>query len=331
MTKSRLIILAVLGLGFWAGAPIARAELFCPEPSFNAGSLLAGKPFMHSFSLKNKGKETIQILEALPSCGCLRPTFSKSILNPDESITLPIEIHTLTKPQGAHRFTINIRYQESGEIKNMALEVKAMIQVEVEVSPAASAIFTDRAITHTFSVKDTRAKPMRIIAAESSNPRIAFQINPPALNEKKESVQTIKVLISDLLTPGKHDLWIQLVSDDASYADMKIPLTIIKRDGKLATAAPSRLYLEGSVGVPFGAKMGRINKAGAEPVRVDKVECSHPAFKCTWAQGPGDDATIRLLLDEKKLSPGETIAELRVQLKGNQNQSVLIPVNIQLK
>ena len=331
MTKSRLITLVVLGLGLWAGTPSVRAELICPEPSFNAGHLLAGKPFNHSFALSNKGKEAIHILEALPSCGCLRPTLSKTILNPGEAITLPIEIHTLTKPQGAHRFSINIRYKEAGEIKELALEVKALIQVEVEVTPAASAIFTDRAIAHTFSVKDMRAKPMRIIAADSSTARVTFQIHPPTLNENKESIQTITVFISELLTPGKHDLWIHLVSDDASYGEMKIPLSIVKRDGKLASAAPSRLYLEGSVGIPFGAKMVRINKAGTEPVKVDKVECSHPAFKCTWAQGPGDDATIRLLLDEKKLPPGETIAELRVLLKGNQTQSVIIPVNIQLK
>ncbi len=323
--------MVVLGLGLWAGAPCVRAELICPEPSFNAGHLLAGKPFKHLFALNNQGKEAIHILEALPSCGCLRPTLSKTILNPGEAITLPIEIHTLTKPQGAHRFSINIRYKEAGEIKELALEVKALIQVEVEVTPAASAIFTDRAITHTFSVKDMRAKPMRIIAADSSNARVTFQIHPPTLNENKESIQTITVRISELLTPGKHDLWIHLVSDDASYGEMKIPLTIVKRDGKLASAAPSRLYLEGSVGIPFGAKMVRINKAGTEPVKVDKVECSHPAFKCTWAQGPGDDATIRLLLDEKKLPPGETIAELRVLLKGHQTQSVIIPVNIQLK
>ena len=331
MTKSRLITLVVLGLGLWAGAPCVRAELICPEPSFNAGHLLAGKPFKHLFALNNQGKEAIHILEALPSCGCLRPTLSKTILNPGEAITLPIEIHTLTKPQGAHRFSINIRYKEAGEIKELALEVKALIQVEVEVTPAASAIFTDRAITHTFSVKDMRAKPMRIIAADSSNARVTFQIHPPTLNENKESIQIITVFISELLTPGKHDLWIHLVSDDASYGEMKIPLTIVKRDGKLASAAPSRLYLEGSVGIPFGAKMVRIKKAGTEPVKVDKVECSHPAFKCTWAQGPGDDATIRLLLDEKKLPPGETIAELRVLLKGHQTQSVIIPVNIQLK
>lgn len=323
--------MVVLGLGLWAGAPCVRAELICPEPSFNAGHLLAGKPFKHLFALNNQGKEAIHILEALPSCGCLRPTLSKTILNPGEAITLPIEIHTLTKPQGAHRFSINIRYKEAGEIKELALEVKALIQVEVEVTPAASAIFTDRAITHTFSVKDMRAKPMRIIAADSSNARVTFQIHPPTLNENKESIQIITVRISELLTPGKHDLWIHLVSDDASYGEMKIPLTIVKRDGKLASAAPSRLYLEGSVGIPFGAKMVRINKAGTEPVKVDKVECSHPAFKCTWAQGPGDDATIRLLLDEKKLPPGETIAELRVLLKGHQTQSVIIPVNIQLK
>lgn len=323
--------MVVLGLGLWAGAPSVRAELICPEPSFNAGHLLAGKPFKHLFALNNQGKEAIHILEALPSCGCLRPTLSKTILNPGEAITLPIEIHTLTKPQGAHRFSINIRYKEAGEIKELALEVKALIQVEVEVTPAASAIFTDRAITHTFSVKDMRAKPMRIIAADSSNARVTFQIHPPTLNENKESIQIITVFISELLTPGKHDLWIHLVSDDASYGEMKIPLTIVKRDGKLASAAPSRLYLEGSVGIPFGAKMVRINKAGTEPVKVDKVECSHPAFKCTWAQGPGDDATIRLLLDEKKLPPGETIAELRVLLKGHQTQSVIIPVNIQLK
>lgn len=321
----------VLGLGLWVGTSCVRAELLCLEPSFNAGLLLAGKPFKHSFALNNQGKEAVHILEALPSCGCLRPTLSKTILNPGEAITLPIEIHTLTKPQGAHRFSISIRYKEAGEIKELALEVKALIQVEVEVSPAASAIFTDRAITQPFCVKDTRAKPMRIVAAVSSNAQITFQIHPPTLNEKKESVQTIMVLISELLTPGKHDLWIHLVSDDVSYGEMKIPLTIVKRDGKLASAAPSRLYLEGSVGVPFGAKMVRINKAGAEPVKVDKVECSHPALKCTWAQGPGDDATIRLLLDEKKLPQGETIAELRILLKGNQTQSVIIPVNIQLK
>lgn len=331
MTKSRLITLVVLGLGLWAGAPCVRAELICPEPSFNAGHLLAGKPFKHLFALNNQGKEAIHILEALPSCGCLRPSLSKTILNPGEAITLPIEIHTLTKPKGAHRFSINIRYKEAGEIKELALEVKALIQVEVEVTPAASAIFTDRAITQPFSVKDMRAKPMRIIAADSSNARVTFQIHPPTLNENKESIQIITVFISELLTPGKHDLWIHLVSDDASYGEMKIPLTIVKRDGKLASAAPSRLYLEGSVGIPFGAKMVRINKAGTEPVKVDKVECSHPAFKCTWAQGPGDDATIRLLLDEKKLPPGETIAELRVLLKGHQTQSVIIPVNIQLK
>ncbi len=331
MTKSRLMTLVLLGLGFWAGAPLARAELMCPEPSFNAGSLLAGKPFKHSFVLSNKGKETVQILEALPSCGCLRPKLSQTIITPGEEIALPIEIHTLTKPRGAHRFNIGVRYKEAGEIKELALEVKALIEVEVEVTPAASAIFTDRAITHTFCVKDTRAKPMRIVAAESSNPQVAFKIHPPMPNENKESVQTITVGIPDMLAPGKHDLWIHLVSDDASYAEMKIPMTIVKRDGKLASAAPSRLYLEGSVGIPFGAKMVRINKAGTEPVRVEKVECSHPAFKCTWAQGPGDDATIRLLLDEKKLQQGETIAELRVHLKGNQTQSVLIPVNIQLK
>ena len=331
MTKSRVTILVVIGLGLWVKVPIAQADLFCPEPSFNSRPLHAGKPFKHSFTLKNNGKESIQILEALPSCGCLRPALPKAILVPEEVIFLPIEIHTLTKPQGEHRFSISIRYQEAGEIKNLALEVKALIQVEVEVTPAASAIFTDRATTHTFSVKDTRAKPMQIIAVESSNAQVAFKIHPPMFNENKESIQTIVVLISDLLTPGKHDLWIQLISDDPSYAEMKIPLTIVKRDGKLASAAPSRLYLEGSVGVPFGAKMVRINKAGSDPVRVDKVECSHPAFKCTWAQGPGDDATIRLLLDETKLAPGETIAELRVQLKGNQTQSVLIPVNIQLK
>lgn len=108
----------MLGLGLWAGAPCVRAELICPEPSFNAGHLLAGKPFKHLFALNNQGKEAIHILEALPSCGCLRPTLSKTILNPGEAITLPIEIHTLTKPQGAHRFSINIRYKEAGKSRS---------------------------------------------------------------------------------------------------------------------------------------------------------------------------------------------------------------------
>jgi hypothetical protein len=331
MTKTRKIIMVLLGLGIWAATPVAKAELSCKVPSVDSGKLLAGKPFKHSFILENNGKETIQILEVLSSCGCLRPVLPKTTLMGGESISLPIEIHTLTKPKGMHRFGINLRYQEAGVTSELALELKALIEVEVEVTPAAAAIFTDRAINHTLCVKDTRAKPMRIIAADSGNANVGLVIHPATLNENKESVQTITVGISDLLASGRHELWINLVSDDPSYTEMKIPLTIVKRDGKVASAAPSRLYLEGSVGIPLGAKMVRINKAGAGPVKVDKVECSHPAFKCTWAQGPGDDATLRLLLDEKKLPKGETIAELRVHLNGSQPQSLLIPVNIQLK
>ncbi|NBY01548.1 MAG: DUF1573 domain-containing protein [Planctomycetes bacterium] len=185
MTKSRLMTLVLLGLGFWAGAPLARAELMCPEPSFNAGSLLAGKPFKHSFVLSNKGKETVQILEALPSCGCLRPKLSQTIITPGEEIALPIEIHTLTKPRGAHRFNIGVRYKEAGEIKELALEVKALIEVEVEVTPAASAIFTDRAITILSALKIPVPSRCALLQRNRVIPRLHLRFIPQCLTKIK--------------------------------------------------------------------------------------------------------------------------------------------------
>ncbi|MEY4190941.1 MAG: hypothetical protein RIR17_1677, partial [Planctomycetota bacterium] len=46
---------------------------------------------------------------------------------------------------------------------------------------------------------------------------------------------------------------------------------------------------------------------------------------------PGEDATIRLLLDEKKLPAGQTTAEVQVKMKDGTQPLLMIPVSINLR
>ncbi len=331
MTKNRVILFVVLIGAFWGDRNLAYANLLCTQSTFDLGLVHAGKPCSHSFSIKNLGKEVIQILEARPSCGCIHKPIIKSTLLPNESFSLAIEIHTLTKPPGQHSFAITLHYLEANQAKELILTVKADIKVEVEITPAASVIYTDRDHTHTLTIKDTRAKPLKIIAAETSNPNIDVQVSEPTINTNNESVQLITLHIKDSLNVNKHELWVVLTSDDPTYREMKVPLTVIKRDGKQTTASPGKLFLDSNLGTPIAAKIIRLTKSGPDAVMVQKVETSHPAFQCTWANGPGESATLRVLMDEKLLLKGETNTILTVYFKDAKEQKVQIPIFMLIK
>lgn len=323
-----------LGLAFgalWAITPNALAQLSSPEPLHDRGNVRAGTPLKHSFLLQNTGAQPLRILEARPGCGCLKPPVANATLLPNESMLLPVEIHTLAQPEGPHSFPLTVKYLLNNQLEELKLSVQARIQVEVQVTPAAAAIFTDRAQSHTFTIRDSRTTPLHIIAAESSLPELTLKVADPSRDDLGSSQQQVVVQIPESLPAGRYQAWISLTSNDPAYSDMKLPLTIVKREKGLVQAAPAKLFLDGAVNTPLGARIVRLSSQGAGAVLVEKVEATHPGMRCTWAQGPGEDATIRLLVDEKKLPPGQTGAAVKVLLKGSTQAPLLIPVTIDLR
>ena len=322
----------LLALGvIWALSPHASAQLSCKEPTHDRGIVRAGTPLKHTFVLQNLGEQTIQVLEARPGCGCLKPPIANATLQPKQIMQLPVEIHTLTQPEGPHAFPLTVKYLLGSQVEELKLSVQAQIQVEVQVTPAAAAIFTDRAQTHTFTIRDSRTTPLKIISAESSIKELTITVGSLSQDESGASLQQILVQIPESLKAGRYQAWISLTSNDPAYSDMKIPMTIVKREKGLVQAAPAKLFLEGSISTPLPSRIIRLSSQGAGNVRIENVETNHPAVRCTWAHGPGEDATLRLLLDEKKLPVGQTTAEVQVKIRDVAQPLLMIPVSINLR
>ncbi len=104
MRQSWLLAPAVLIASLsWCGA--GRAGLEGDPPEFDAGTVHAGAPLSHRFTLVNRGSETVEIVEFRPSCGCVTTTTDRRRFGPGDSGSLLLAVNTLTRrtapPRGA--------------------------------------------------------------------------------------------------------------------------------------------------------------------------------------------------------------------------------------
>ena len=102
MRHSRLLPAAALMAGLmWCA--VGRAGLEGDPPTFDAGTVHAGAPLSHRFTLTNRGTETLEIVESRPSCGCVTATPDRKRLGPDESGSLTLAVNTLTRRTARRR------------------------------------------------------------------------------------------------------------------------------------------------------------------------------------------------------------------------------------
>jgi len=80
-----------------AGPVPARADLRFTEPVANAGLVYAGVPLVHEFTFENQGPETVTIIEARASCGCLRPRLAPGNYRRGEKGGVILEVNTLSQ------------------------------------------------------------------------------------------------------------------------------------------------------------------------------------------------------------------------------------------
>src|SRR5262249_34937070 len=99
---------AILLLSLVLG-PAQTAQLGCPEPAVDRGTVRGGPVLKQTFTLTNRGSSMVQILEARGSCGCLKPKLSLNSLKPGESTALELEIGTLSQPEGLNVWSVYLR------------------------------------------------------------------------------------------------------------------------------------------------------------------------------------------------------------------------------
>ena len=57
-------------------------------------------------------------------------------------------------------------------------------------------------------------------------------------------------------------------------------------------------------------------------------QCSDPAISCTWARGPGTNATLRITVDRTKLAGDSLHGVVEVQIRKPAAETVAIPVAV---
>jgi hypothetical protein len=325
---------------YLANGPVARAALECAAPTLRAGEVRTGTHLAHDFHLVNRGTGPIDITDVRTTCGCLALRLDRRQLPPGAEAVLRIEVNTLTQPAGSHTWMAHVCYKEEDRPGELALVMGAKIVSEISVLPPALTLFIQANATpqaagaslgHAISVIDRRPRPLAITAVQPSIPHLRMRLGDPKPEPAGGWTRTIQVEVADDCPCGRHDAVLRILADDATYPELNVPVTIVKRSPSEVRAAPDSVTLAGAAGTPLPAPIVLLSAPTDQEVAIEHIECDNPAVHCHWAAGPGNRATLKFRVDSARISGNALRTEVRVHLTRPTPQTVTIPVTCTLR
>jgi Protein of unknown function (DUF1573) len=204
------------------------------EPaSLRLGEIRSGVPLSCQFTFVNTGPHSVELVEARPGCGCLKPRFEQRVFSAGQQGIIPLEIQTLGQPAGPHTWQMTVVYREGEHLHEQALQVIATVVTEISVQPASLLLLAEGAMTHMVTVTDLRAEPLRISSVETTAPFLHAEPGPFAKDEFGNFTCKIKVQIDSKTPVGRHDELLVIHTSDPIYPEFKIPITVVKRAGQI--------------------------------------------------------------------------------------------------
>jgi hypothetical protein len=334
--------LLVVGLTLLT-APTARAALECAEPTVRAGDVRSGTALAHDFHLVNRGSLPVEVTDVHATCGCLAPKLDRRQVPAGREAILHVEINTLTQPAGAHTWMIRVTYREGDRPGELDLVLGAKIISEISVLPPALTLFmqasttaasdpaADAALGHAITVHDRRPRPLAVTAVQPSTPHLRVRVGEPRQDPAGGWTRSIQVEVAADCPAGRHDAVLRILADDATYPELNVPVTIVKRSPTEVRAAPDAVTLFGAAKEPLPAHIVLLSAPGDQEVAIEHIECDNPAVQCHWASGPGNRATLKFRIDAARLRGNALRTEVRVHLTRPTLQTVTIPVTCTLR
>lgn len=83
-----------------------KTNIYLLEPKFDFGKVKEGGKVKHAFKFKNVGQNPLMISDALASCGCTVPSFSKEPVLPGNDGEITIEFDTKGRKGKNHKSVI---------------------------------------------------------------------------------------------------------------------------------------------------------------------------------------------------------------------------------
>lgn len=315
---------------FLALSSPVRGDLQFPQPTADVGQVRSGTPLSHTFRFTNAGPNPVEVTEVQGSCGCLKPRLSKRLLQPGEAAELRLDVHTLSQTPGVHHWRVRLTYRDGDRIGQASLELTADVVAELTVQPASLTIFTDSAAAHEIVVTDLRPKALNVVELRPSSSRLKARLAGTSMDSQGHAVRKIQIEAADDYPEGRHEETLDIVTDDATYRNLKVPVTIVKRSRQSVTAVPPEVQLTLAAEQQAASKIVLIRDGSGREVMIDQVTTDHPAVGCQWARGPGAMATVRLTVDRSRLADKTLQAAVQVRLSRPEPRTLTVPVTCEV-
>jgi hypothetical protein len=289
----------------------------------NLGEITGGPRRRVSLEFKNTGPEIVEILEMRRGCGCLAPRLEKRRYLPGEKGTLILELRTLGQANGPHTWTAQVLYRAGNQTAGIPLEIRARVQNEVTLQPAALAFHTEGSLQQEVVLTDSRPSPVRVQHLETTSPHLAAK-----LVAQENGVAKILVEAQISYPPGRHEEILSVYTSDPAYSHLEVPVTVVKAAQKAVTAVPERIEIRAVPGQPPAAALVRLRPRGDTALVIERVQAGDAALTCTVASGPDKAATLKIQVDLAQLAEKNCRSEVRVFLREPQGEVVVIPVTV---
>jgi hypothetical protein len=297
----------------------ARAELYCDQPSFSAGTVHNGTPLAHRFTFVNRGDTVVEITGVRVTCDCLTPQLDRMSMPPGQQGSLLLNINTLPLAEGPQSWRAHVVYRERDRTNELALVIMGDVATDVLVQPSALTLPADLPGVHEITVMDRRAKPLTIRAADSGTAVLRAVVGAPT-RDGATTVQKIRLEVPPACPEGRHDVVLHLYSDDPEYREVKVPISVVKRPRQRVSAVPRQVTFEGDRGRAWPARVIRLNATDGAQVEVERAEAVDPAVRCAWTND-----TITVQVDPARLT-GDLHTTVRVDLRRPAAETVTVSV-----
>jgi hypothetical protein len=318
----------VLSIGLTsATSAVARADLHFAQTTVAVGDIRGGI-LSRRFAFTNDGPEKIEITGLHASCGCTKPRLEPFTYAPGAKGELEMEINTLSQSAGDHAWSVQVIYRANGELREQTVRLTGHVVAEVQVQPAAVTVFTDHPFEHTLVVTDIRSKPLKITEVQSSARFLIGHLGEPSRDDKGRWTCAVKVEIAADCPEGRHEERIDLITSDADYTDLRVPVIVVKRAKQRLSATPNPVVVSVPAGQSAPSRLIVIRDQDEQPVVIDRVEADHAALSCTWSEGANTPGAVRVRVDPKGLGTNSLQSAIHIYITKPIETTLTLPVQV---
>jgi hypothetical protein len=309
---------SILVFGVLLACPaLASAQLRFTQPSADLGELRGGPVYDHRFAFVNDSAQALEITDMRLGCGCLQPVLDQRVFAAGAKGSLRLNIRTLGQPNGVRTWQAHVQYRQGSETREITLILAATIRNEITVEPSIIAMSVETTLKQEVTITDHRPAPRKVTAVLASSPAIRVTTQPTA-----DGVTRVTLEVSAAgLTAARQEETLNIYTDDPYYRELQVPITLMKATRPAVSATPAKVEIVGP-----GSQLVRLRGTGDKAVRIDMAKANNPGIKCTWAAGPGNDATLKISADATAWLPVSALPCVLIHLAEPAGATLVIPV-----